>query len=215
MEVTMDWLKKLLGDRYKDLGEEAINLLKSALGDTEYIANDPTKVIPKHVFNEKNEELKLLKNQLKEQGELITDTEMKTKLAEQELEYNKTIETMKLEFEKERELVEKQQLIQKALTNEGCQYPDLIMKQLNLEDVIVKDGVILNADKVILPIKDQYKTVFEKKITGKTPITGNNPPPPRETGKEELVKRYDELQKNGKFEEALKVSRQIKQLQEE
>lgn len=220
----MEWLKAIIGEEaYNKLVENGtLEILKKSMGDTEYVANDPLKIIPKHVFNEKNEENKLLKTQIEEykkqlktQGELITDTEMKTKLAEQEALFKNQIKEMQADFDAEKEKTKKEQLIKDVLISEGCQYPDLIIKQLNYEDVIIKDDKILNSDKVILPIKEQYKNVFDKKVTGQTPPAGNTPPPPSNPTKEELVKKHDELQKTGNFTDMMKVRRQIQELEQE
>lgn len=220
----MEWLKAIIGEEaYNKLVENGtLEILKNSMGDTEYVANDPLKIIPKHVFNEKNEENKLLKTQIEEykkqlktQGELVTDAEMKTKLATQEAELKQQMKEMQAAFDAEKEKTKKEQLIKDVLISEGCQYPDLIIKQLNYEDVIIKDDKILNSDKVILPIKEQYKNVFDKKVTGQTPPAGNTPPPPSNPTKEELVKKHDELQKAGNFTDMMKVRRQIQELEQE
>lgn len=220
----MEWLKAIIGEEaYNKLVENGtLEILKKSMGDTEYVANDPLKIIPKHVFNEKNEENKLLKTQIEEykkqlktQGELVTDAEMKTKLATQEAELKQQMKEMQAAFDAEKEKTKKEQLIKDVLISEGCQYPDLIIKQLNYEDVIIKDDKILNSDKVILPIKEQYKNVFDKKVTGQTPPAGNTPPPPSNPTKEELVKKHDELQKAGNFTDMMKVRRQIQELEQE
>lgn len=220
----MDWLKAILGEtEYNKLVENGtIAILKKRLGENEYIQNDPLKVVPKGVFNEKNEDNKLLKTQIEEykkmiknQGDLITDGEMKAKLAEQELNFKTQIETIENTYKKEKEITEKTGLIKDALIAEGCQYPDLIIKQLNLDDLIVKDGIILNHDKVILPVKETYKSIFDKKITGKPPIVGDKPTPPINPTREDLIKKHDMLQSKGDFVGVQKIRREIQNLDKE
>lgn len=219
----MEWLKNVLGiENYKKLEENGtIAMLKTVMGDTQYVPNDPTKIIPKHVFNEKLEKIKLLETQIgeyKEQltntGNMITDKEVKQKLLEQEAAFKKTIKEMEMSFQAEQEKNNKMHLVQNALINSGCKHPDLILKTVNLEDVIIKDDKILNEDSVILPLKDTYKVLFDTKLTGKPLIKGDNPPPPPPTGKAELIEKYNEAEKVGNHTMMLKLQREIKSLEQ-
>lgn len=220
----MDWLKVILGkDKYNELEKNGtLALLKEKFGNTEYIANDPTKVIPKHVFNEKNEENKLLKTQLDEAQSKIEAlskvkgdaSEMKVQLAEQAEEFNKKIKQMQENFDTKNEISTKRQLMQNILIAEGCQLPDLILDRINYDEVIVKDDKVLNSDKIILPMKESYKVVFEKKITGKTPQGGNDPEPPKNLTRDELIKKHQKLQEAGDFTGMIKLRRQIQELKE-
>lgn len=216
----MEWLKRILGDNYNKISQDTLNILKSALGEnTEYIVNDPTKVIPKNVFNEKIEKIKLLEtqitqyqDQLKQTGDMVTSAEMKTKLETQKVEFENLIKQQKQEYEKQIENDSKKHLIQNTLTTSGCIHPDLIMDKINLDDVIVKDGKILNSDKLILPLKESYKAVFNVKITGGTPPSGGTPPQPQPQTKEDLIKKYNEAEKAQDFMTMQQVSRKIKEI---
>lgn len=216
----MEWLKLLLGDNYNKLGAETINILKESLGDSEYVANDPTKIIPKNVFNEKLEKIKLLETQisqyqeqLKSTGDMVTSSEMKTKLETQKLDFEKLIKEQKLQYEKQIDDDAKKHLIESTLTNQGCLHPDLVMGKINLDDVIIKDDKILNGDKIILPLKDSYKALFSNKVTGSTPPSGGGSnPQPQPSSKEDLIKKYNEAEKSSDFLTMQKVQRQIKDL---
>ena len=62
----MEWLKQLLGEENynKLVANGTIDILKTAMGENEYIQNDPTKIIPKNVFNEKLSIIKTLETQI-------------------------------------------------------------------------------------------------------------------------------------------------------
>lgn len=216
----MEWLKRLLGDNFSKLSSETLSILKEALGESEYVANDPTKIIPKNVFNEKLEKIKLLETQitqyqeqLKNTGDMVTSSEMKTKLETQKVEFENLIKEQKQEYEQRIENDNKKHLIESTLANQGCLHPDLVMGKINLDDVIVKDDKILNGDKIILPLKDNYKALFTNKVTGNTPPSGGGTnPPPQPSSKEDLIKKYNEAEKNQDFLTMQKVQREIKQI---
>lgn len=221
----MDWLKRLLGDGYNVLNNETIELLKKAFGDKEWIQNDPTKIIPKHVFNEKLEEIKLLKaqeasykEQLKTVENMITKQENLTSLA-----------TMKLEFEskmKEQQQQHEKQLNEERMTNSLKQellsnglnpnYVDMMVNSINKDDVVFKDGKILNSEKLILPLKETFKESFTTKITS-NPLPGSsgNNPEPKPTSRQDLITKYNEAEKRNDMISMLSLQRQIKNIKEE
>lgn len=195
----MEWLKKLLGEeKYKKLEESGmLAVLKETIGEAEYVANDPTKIIPKHVFNEKNEKVKLLEdqikeyqNQLKNVGGLITDNDVKAKLEEQENKFRLEIKNQEMIFNKQIEQKNKEFLLTNLLVNEGAKHIDLLIKAINLDDVVVADNTIVNHEKVISPMKETYKELFKPSmVTGQTPPKGESNTPTN--NREELVKKYD------------------------
>ncbi|OGS41365.1 MAG: hypothetical protein A3K77_06320 [Euryarchaeota archaeon RBG_13_31_8] len=215
----MEWLKKLLGEEnYNKLTPEILDLLKTKLGDKEYIENDPTRIIPKHVFNEKNEEAKLLKaqieqykSQLKETGNLITDVEVKTKLAEQELRFKSQITEMEKNYKKEIERENKKFLLTNHLNNNGAKHTELLMNVINLDEVIIQDGKLLNGDSVILPLKELYKPLFETSLKPTVLPQGN--PKPVQTDKQTLINKYNEAERNFNFPEMERIKTEIKSLE--
>lgn len=221
----MEWLKALLGeDEYNKLvASGAIEVLKAKMGETEYVANDPTKIIPKHVFNEKLAENKLLKTEVEQYktqlgnvGEMVTSAEMKTKLETQKLEFEKILKEQKLEHEKEQERTNKLNMVKNSLLADGCDanYVDILANTINLDDVIVKDEKILNKDNIFLPMKDTYKKVFEVKVTGNPPPANNGNPPPPPSTKQELITRYNEAEKQGDYVALQRIQREIQSIKE-
>ena len=221
----MEWLKALLGeDKYNKLvANGTIELLKASMGEMEYIANDPTKIIPKHVFNEKIAENKLLKTeneqyktQLQNVGDMVTSSEMKKELETQKLEFETKLAQQKLEHEKEQERTNKLHMVKNNLLADGCDaaYVDILANTINLDDVIVKDEKILNKDNLFMPMKDTYKKVFETKITGNPPPANNGNPPPTPTTKQELITKYNEAEKNGDYVSLQRLQREIKSIKE-
>ena len=181
----MEWLKKLLGEhKYLTLETSgALKILKEVLGETEYIANDPTKIIPKHVFNEKNDEVKLLKNKISEYEKqikgiagMVTDEEMKVKLAEQENKFKLEMKNQESIYNKEIDSNKKLYLLTSMLSNEKAKHIDLLLKAINLDDVIMADNTIVNHEKILSPLKETYKELFEpSRVTGNVPqliVTG-------------------------------------------
>jgi len=215
----MEWLKRLLGEeKYKKLEESGmLTVLKESIGDVEYVANDPTKIIPKHVFNEKNEKVKLLeqqisdyKKQLENVGGLITDNDMKTKLAEQENKFRLEIKNQEMIFNKQIEQKNKEFLLTNLLINEGAKHIDLLIKAINLDDVVVADNTIVNHEKVVTPLKTTYNELFKPSmVTGQTPPKGTVSTPAN--NREELVKKYDTALAAGN-PSFLQIQRQIEAL---
>jgi hypothetical protein len=215
----MEWLKRLLGEeKYKKLEESGmLTVLKESIGDVEYVANDPTKIIPKHVFNEKNEKVKLLeqqindyKKQLENVGGLITDNDMKTKLAEQENKFRLEIKNQEMIFNKQIEQKNKEFLLTNLLINEGAKHIDLLIKAINLDDVVVADNTIVNHEKVVTPLKTTYNELFKPSmVTGQTPPKGTVSTPAN--NREDLVKKYDAALAAGN-PSFLQIQRQIEAL---
>lgn len=205
------------------LSEEQIKKLPQDLGsyDTiaekkeEIIKNDPTKIVPKSVFNQKLEEIKLLQQQIKDTSSMVTSDKMKEELAIKEAEYKNELKKMQDEHKLEMEKKDKQTLLKDHLVNEKCTYPDLLLQQINLDEVIIKDGKILNMDSVVLPLKDSYKNLFEKQLGGQTPIKGSNPQPDikKPSSKEELIKIYEEAEKAGNYTGMVQAQRAIHNLE--
>lgn len=194
----MEWLRKLLGDEaYKKLEENgAIEILKSSMGEKEWIENDPLKTIPKHEFNKINEEKKLLKQkneayeaQLKERNNLITDEEMKKELSKQEALFKTQLSEQKKEFEKQTALMDKKNAMIALLGEEGVQGVELFVDRINYDEVIVDNGKVLNPEKIINPIKEKYPQNFQKQLTGKPPIKGDDTKPKATI--EQLIDLYE------------------------
>jgi uncharacterized coiled-coil protein SlyX len=215
----MEWLKRLLGEEnYKKLVETGmLEVLKESMGETEYVANDPTKIIPKHVFNEKNDRVKMLETQVSEYEKqikgisgMVTDTDLKTKLAEQENKFRLEMKNQETIYNTQIEKKNKEFLLTNLLINEGAKHIDLLIKAINLDDVIIADNTIVNHEKVISPMKETYKELFKPSmVTGQTPPKGSVQTPV--SNREELVKQY-ETALNAGNPSFLKIQRQIEAL---
>ena len=83
-------------------------------------------------------------------------------------------------------------LLKDELTEMGSVYPDLLIKNINLDDVIVKDGKILNKETVLNPLKDTYKDLFKTtKLEGNpNPAGGGNPNNPDPNFKNPFSKEH-------------------------
>lgn len=216
----MEWLRKKMGEEnYKKISEEIISLLKTSLGSLDYVENDPLKIIPKTVFNEKNEENKLLKAQLEQYktqltntSGLITDVELKTKLAQQELELKNKMKELEISYKKELESKNKEYLVSQLLSNEGCKHPDLLLSQINLENVLIQDNKIANAPTIIDPLKETYKTIFQNQVTGTPPQKGDSNIKPN---KQQLIEQYNKAYQSGDVLSTMKLQRQINSIKEE
>lgn len=215
----MEWLKRLLGEeRYKKLEESGmLTVLKESIGEVEYVANDPTKIIPKHVFNEKNDKVKMLEDQikgyqdqLKNVGGLITDNDVKVKLEEQENKFRLEMKNQEIIFNKQIDQKNKEFLLTNLLINEGAKHVDLLLKAINLDDVVVADNTIVNHEKLITPMKTTYGELFKPSmVTGQTPPKGATSTPVN--NREELVKKYDAALASG-HPSFLQIQRQIEAL---
>lgn len=204
----MEWLKKLLGeDNYKKLEQSGmLEVLKSGLGDMEYIPNDPKTVIPKHVFNEKNDKVKLLEGQivdyekrLKDISGMVTDETMKTELAKQEAQFKQQLKNQETMFNAQMEKTNKEFLMTNLLITTGVK-PNLVpllLKAVNMEDVIVADNKVVNHEKIVGSLKETYGNDFFKpaQVTGQ-PLTKGTTQQPANI-RDNLVKAYEDAVKRG------------------
>lgn len=219
----MEWLKRLLGDdKYSALeANGALKILKEVLGENEYIQNDPTKIIPKAVFNQKNDEAKNLKatideykKQLEGISTMVTDKEMKTKLAEQEAKFTEDMKTQETLYTKELETSKKKYLLTNLLSREQAKHIDLLMNAIDLDSVVMADDTIVNHEKILNPLKENYKELFgPSRVTGQAPPAGNQPPP--EDNRKSLVEQYNKAGESGNMVRQLQLMREIKGLDDQ
>lgn len=133
----------------------------------------------KQKLDEKTEESKLLsekvvtlEKQNKDTTTLLKDNE---DLKKQYETLQSTSETSLKAKDKEINGIITKGLLKDELTNMGSVYPDLLIKNINLDEVIVKDNKILNKETVLNPLKDTYKDLFKEKVpAGQDPQNNNN-----------------------------------------
>jgi len=205
----MDWLKDLLGEElYKQVepklkGQNIINLK-----DGQYI--------PKSKFDEKNEELKLTKQQIEEYKNKNTDIE---KLLKDNTEYKSKLDDLNKDFNlkleaknKEIETISKKSVLSKTLKENGAIYDDLLLKSLNLDDIKLDGDKLDNFD--IKKIKDKYPNMFEQQQSAGNVVPNSNNNQGIATGKKaQLIEAYNKAEKSGNFVECFNIGQQIKQIE--
>lgn len=205
----MDWLKELLGeDLYKQV--------TAKLGDKKLLLNDGN-YIPKGKFDEKNEEVKLLKEKVTNYEKQVKDTES---LLKDNADLKGKFETLqgdsqKQLLEKDKQIlnIQKKTALIKVLQDNGAIYPDLLIKSFNFDELILEGETIKDIDNHITTLKTGYANMFEQKqVKGKEPDKGTPPKPT--TKKQELINKYNEAQKNKNVVLMMTIEDQIKQIKE-
>lgn len=130
-------------------------------------------------------ELEDVKNQLKEANSTITDLKknnvdneaLQTKVKE----YEDTIKNQKADYEAKVRNLTLDSAIEKALNNANAKHGDLLSSKIDREKLVIgNDGKVTGLDEQIKGLKDNYKDLFEEKITGIPPANpeggsrGNN-----------------------------------------
>lgn len=109
-------------------------------------------------------------------------------------------------------------LLKDELAEMGAAYPDLLIKNINYENVIVKDGQILNKETVFNPLKENYKDLFKTKTLEGNPNPVNNNLPNQitqpSTRKQQLIEKYNQAEKNRDIISMQNINLQIKNLKE-
>nr|DAI73512.1 MAG TPA: minor structural protein [Caudoviricetes sp.] len=130
-------------------------------------------------------ELEDVKNQLKEANSTITD--LKKNNADNEAlqtkvkEYEDTIKNQKADYEAKVRNLTLDSAIEKALINANAKHGDLLSSKIDREKLVIgDDGKVTGLDEQIKGLKENYKDLFEEKITGIPPanpeggLGGNN-----------------------------------------
>lgn len=204
----MEWLKEMLG-------EELFKQVSEKLGDTKILKNDGS-YIPVQKFNEKNEELKILKAQLKDHENKSKDVEtllkdndsLKEKYENLNSKYNTDLEAKNKEISS----IVKKSALSKKLKESGAVYEDLILKALDLDKIELDGENIKNFN--VDDVKKQYPGMFAE-----TSAHGNVNPgasPNNNLGgtqKEKLIQQYNEFEKARNFAAMLQIQDQIKKLE--
>ena len=204
----MEWLKEMLG-------EELFKQVSEKLGDTKILKNDGS-YIPVQKFNEKNEELKILKGQIKDYENKSKDVEtllkdndsLKEKYESLNSKYNTDLEAKNKEITS----IVKKSVLSKKLKESGAVYEDLILKALDLDKIELDGENIKNFN--VDDVKKQYPGMFAE-----TSAHGNVNPgasPNNNLGgtqKEKLIQQYNEFEKAGNFAAMLQIQDQIRKLE--
>lgn len=149
----------------KLLGEELAKKVEKKLGDVELaIMNDGT-VVPVRKYKGLEENLKDLEAKYEEAN---ADDGTKAELERLQKEYA----DYKGEVLKDKETSTKTSKLMKELKKAGfvADAIDLIVKEFNMEDVKLENDEIVDAEKLISPIKEKRKSlIVQEKIKGEEP----------------------------------------------
>jgi hypothetical protein len=204
----MEWLKELLG-------EELFKQVSEKLGDTKILKNDGS-YIPVQKFNDKNEELKIIKAQLKDHENKSKDIEallkdndsLKEKYNNLNSKYNTDLEAKNKEISS----IVKKSVLSKKLKESGAVYEDLILKALDLDKIELDGENIKNFN--VDDVKKQYPGMFSETSTQGNVNPGASPNNNLGgTQKEKLIQQYNEFEKAGNFAAMLQTQDQIRKLE--
>lgn len=203
-------------EEFKDLfGEELYNQVVSKIGDKKLILNDG-KYIPINKFNEVNESRKALEQQIEHYKKTGADTEQllssNKELNQKYQELQNASKSQLEEYQKNLTNIQKRTMIKDMLINEKVMYPDLLIKEIDL-DFIKLDGENLLGFN-IADLKQKFPSMFQStQVTGIKPTEGGVPPTPS-TKKQQLIEQFNEASKNKNGTLMMKLMSQIKNFKE-
>lgn len=213
--MEMEW-KDFVSNLTKAFeNEESSIKLKAFLKDKNFIEDDKNKYIEKHVFNQQREELKNYKTQvenykaeLEKTATLITEEDHKQTLLQTQQEFNQKLEEHKLKYEKELENSNKTNFLINLFSSNGSTNPQFMVKNVDLEEVTIKDGKISNGNEILDNMKKNVPGLFNNLETSIPNAGGQS-----QTTKESLIKKYDECLNTGNISGAMGLMSQIKELE--
>jgi len=210
----MEWLKHILG-------EDLYNQVKPKLEEAKVKIADISKgdYLPRDKFNEKNEENKLLKEQIEEYKKNSKDI---NKLVESNQELKSQIDTLNNDFTgklkaKDKQItdISKKSALSKLLTDNKAVYPDLLLNTINLDEIELEGDSIKNFD--IEAKKKQYPNMFETVQTQGNVEPGNNNPLTSNTSnlskKQQLIESYNKAAEQKDVIRMQSIRMQINQLE--
>lgn len=152
----------------KLLGDELYKAVKEKIGDKPFDLLDG--FIPKSRYDEVSEKNKVYsekvstyEKQLEATKALLKDTEeYKTKYSELDKTYKNTLKAKDTELTN----VTKRFLVKDTLSKSGAKHVDLLMKQIDLDKLLVDNDKLVGIDEVITGLKTTYGDLFvEQKNT--------------------------------------------------
>lgn len=156
------------------VGSELYGQLKEKLGDKSFDLLDG--FIPKSRLDEVSEKNKvnidkisMYEKQLEATKAMLKDTEeYKGKYSELEKTYNKTLRQKDIELTN----VTKKFLVKDTLSKSGAKHVDLLLKQIDLDKLLVNEDKLVGIDEVITGLKTSYSDLFtEVKHTSENTTT--------------------------------------------
>lgn len=221
----MDWLREIIGDDvFKELETSTFfSKFKEKLKG-KYLY-DTKKHMPKEQYNKKSEEAKdykkrledmeeLSKKQQKDYENMVTSEDHKEEIQKLIEKHNKEKEDQQTTFNTDIERKEKEyqykfnmNLAKDMLKANGVNDKNskLLLSQINLDELVIKDDEILNQDKILLPLKNDYKDMFgNNDLVGQSPNQGNN----QQFDINSFEQQIQEARKNGDDMRALSLQMQ-------
>lgn len=158
----MEWLRKLLeGAKIVDGKLDVEALMKDV--NTEF----PKNAVPKETFNDINGQLKTANSTIADLKKNNADNET---LQQTIKEHEKTIKTQKADYEAKVRNLTLDSAIEKALVNAKAKHTDLLSGKIDRDKLVIsEDGKVTGIDEQLKGLKDNYKDLFEEKITGNPP----------------------------------------------
>lgn len=208
----MEWLKDILGEELYNQTKAKLDEAKIKIGNL-----SDGSYIPREKFNEKNEENKILKEQIDEYQKKGKEID---KLVSSNQELKNQVDSLNNDFnaklaEKDSQIsnMAKTTAINKILADNKVVYPDLILKGIDLNSVELDGDNIKNFD--IESIKKSYPNMFETVQQQGNVNPGNTSPFANKgesiTKKSQLIQEYNNTTDiTAKY----KIRQQINQLKE-
>lgn len=163
-----EWLKKLLeAAKISDEGKLDIDTLMTAIN-----AEFPKNAVPKETFNDVNSQLKTANSTITDlkaanlDNETLqkTITDHETALADQKTAYETKVKDLLISG-----------AVEKALLSSKAKHSDLLTGKIDREKLIIgEDGKIIGIDEQITSLKENYKDLFESKLSGNPPENNGN-----------------------------------------
>ena len=172
----MDKLKELLG-------EELFNQVKEKLGDTKIMVDDGN-FIPKHRFDEVNDERQNLKDMLKERDDQLKEIkkqakdsdELTTKINDLQEQNKKTVE----EYEEKLNSQRFNFAVERELSKAEAKSVKAVKALLDLEKVKMDGDTLIGLEEQVKQVKESEPYLFGADLKGRTPHPDKTPPPPQD-----------------------------------
>lgn len=158
----MEWLRKLLeGAKIVDGKLDVEALMKDV--NTEF----PKNAVPKETFNDINGQLKTANSTIADLKKNNADNET---LQQTIKDHEATIKTQKADYEAKVRNLTLDSAIEKALVSAKAKHTDLLAAKIDRDKLVVsEDGKVTGIDEQLKVLKDNYKDLFEEKISGRAP----------------------------------------------
>lgn len=164
------------------LGEELYKQVKEKLGDKKLGVINDGSWMPKQKLDEKIEEVKLLKEKVTSYEKQVNDT---TALLKDSADLKAKFEALQTESKTQLEARDKQisnivkkTALKQILQEKGARYPDLLLKEFDVDTLEMEGETVKNFDSLLNPLKEKYGDMFvEKKVAGTQPAKGQTKEP--------------------------------------